>query len=47
MIQGKAILVVDFGNSSTKGMVLFGKVGATGRYRKAQFEVPNAFAPIS
>lgn len=46
MVQGKGILVIDFGNSSTKGTVLFGKSAQTGRYRRAQFEVSNVFAPI-
>lgn len=45
MVQGNAILVVDLGNSSTKGKVLFGKDSA-GRYRERQFEISNVFAPI-
>lgn len=45
MVQGNAILVVDLGNSSTKGRVMFGKDG-TGRYRERKFEVSNVFAPI-
>lgn len=46
MVQGNAILVVDLGNSSTKGRVLFGKDSTTGRYRERSFEVSNVFAPI-
>lgn len=46
MVQGDAILVVDLGNSSTKGAVLFGRDAQTGKFRERQFEVPNAFAPI-
>ena len=46
MVQGDAILVVDFGNSSTKGAALFGRDSQTGKFRERQFEVPNAFAPI-
>lgn len=46
MIQGTAILVIDFGNSSTKGTVMFNKNAQTGRYREQQFEVSNVFAPI-
>ena len=46
MVQGTAILVVDFGNSSTKCTVLFGKDSQTGRYRERKFELSNVFAPI-
>lgn len=46
MVEGNAILVVDLGNSSTKGKVLFGKDGKTGRYRERQFDLSNVFAPI-
>jgi len=46
MVQGEAILVVDFGNSSTKGAVLFGKDAQTGKFRERHFELPNVFAPI-
>lgn len=46
MVQGSAILVVDLGNSSTKGKVLFGKDGNTGRFRERKFDIPNVFAPI-
>ena len=44
MTQGKAILVIDLGNSSTKGKVLYGK--KDGKYREVKFEVPNTFGPI-
>lgn len=44
MTQGKAILVIDLGNSSTKGKVLYGK--KDGKYREVQFEVPNTFGSI-
>ena len=43
MIQGKAILVVDMGNSSTKCKVKFGK-DSSGRYRERDFELSNSFS---
>lgn len=46
MVQGNAILVVDLGNSSTKGRVLFGKDSNTGRFRERSFDISNVFAPI-
>lgn len=46
MVQGKATLVVDLGNSSTKAMVLFGKDTQTGKYRERHIELSNVFAPI-
>lgn len=46
MVQGTAILVIDFGNSSTKGTVMFGKDAQTGKYRERRFELSNVFAPI-
>ena len=46
MVQGKATLVVDLGNSSTKAKVLYGKDAQTGKYRERKFEIPNYFAPI-
>ena len=46
MVQGNGILVVDLGNSSTKGKVLFGKDAQTGKYRERKFDIPNVFAPI-
>lgn len=46
MVQGNGILVVDLGNSSTKGKVLFGKDSQTGKYRERKFDIPNVFAPI-
>jgi hypothetical protein len=46
MVQGNAILVVDLGNSSTKGKVLFGKDSQTGKYRERKFDISNVFAPI-
>lgn len=44
MTQGKAILVIDLGNSSTKGKVLYGK--KDGKYREKSFEIPNTFGTI-
>lgn len=46
MVQGTAILVIDFGNSSTKGTVLFGRDAQTGKYRERRFELSNVFATI-
>lgn len=47
MVQGNAVLIVDLGNSSTKGMVLFGKDSQTGKFRERRFDIPNVFAPIA
>lgn len=47
MIQGNATLVVDLGNSSTKGMVLFGKDSQTGKFRERRFDLSNQFAMVS
>lgn len=46
MVQGNATLVIDLGNSSTKGKVLFGKDSQTGKFRERKFDIPNVFAPI-
>ena len=46
MVQGNATLVVDLGNSSTKGKVLFGKDSQSGKFRERKFDIPNVFAPI-
>lgn len=46
MVQGNATLVVDLGNSSTKGRVLFGKDAKTGNYRVRSFDLSNVFAKI-
>ena len=47
MIKGSATLVIDLGNSSTKGLVLFGKNAKTGKYNKRKFDIPNVFSPVS
>lgn len=47
MIQGNATLVVDLGNSSTKGLVLFGKDSQTGKFRERRFDLSNQFAMVS
>lgn len=44
MIQGKAILVVDLGNSSTKCKVKFGKDVNTGKWKERDFELMNSFS---
>lgn len=46
MVQGNATLVIDLGNSSTKGKVLYGKDSQTGKFRERKFDIPNVFAPI-
>lgn len=46
MIQGCATLVVDLGNSSTRGRVQFGKDPKTGKVIKRKFDIPNSFAPL-
>lgn len=46
MIQGKAILVIDMGNSSTKCNLKFGKDAKTGKYRERDFELSNSFSFI-
>lgn len=47
MVQGNATLIVDLGNSSTKGMVLFGRDAQTGKFRERRFELSNQFAVVS
>lgn len=47
MIQGNATLVVDLGNSSTKGLVLFGKDSQTGKFRERRFDLSNQFSVVS
>lgn len=47
MIQGKATLVVDLGNSSTKGLVLFNKDPNTGIFRERRFDLSNKFAYVT
>ena len=47
MVQGNATLVIDLGNSSTKGMVLFGKDSQTGKFRERRFDLSNQFAMVS
>ncbi len=46
MIQGNASLIVDFGNSSTKCTVLFGRSAKTGLIKERSFELSNEFAVI-
>lgn len=46
MVQGKANLIIDLGNSGTKCKVQFGKDSKTGKYREKRFDIPNVFAPI-
>ena len=46
MVQGEAKLILDLGNSETRGTVLFGKNEATGRYNEASFELSNRFATV-
>lgn len=45
MITGKAILVVDLGNSSTKAEVKYSK-GSDGVYKTCEFELSHTFALI-
>lgn len=47
MVQGNATLVVDLGNSSTKGMVLYGRDAQTGKYRERRFDLCNQFAIVA
>lgn len=47
MIQGNATLIVDLGNSGTRGMVLFGKDSQTGKFRERRFDLSNQFAMVS
>lgn len=47
MVQGNATLVIDLGNSSTKGLVLFGKDPQTGKYRERRFDLSNQFAMVN
>ncbi len=46
MVEGVAKLIVDIGNSSTKGMVLFGKNEKTGKFNARQFEISNVFGIV-
>lgn len=46
MVQGRATLIVDLGNSSTKGMVMFGRDSQTGKYRERRFDLSNVFATV-
>lgn len=46
MITGKAILVIDLGNSGSKCAVLFGKDPKTKLFNKKHFELANVFATI-
>lgn len=46
MAQINAKLIVDFGNSETRGTVIYGKNEATGRLNKRSFVVSNRFKEI-
>lgn len=45
MITGNAKLIIDLGNSSTKGMVIYGK-NANGKPKSKKFTVPNVFGQV-
>lgn len=47
MTQGSATLVLDFGNSETRGVVLFGRDMSTGRLREKAFTLSNRFAEVA
>ena len=46
MTQGNATLIIDFGNSETRGTVLYGKDSTTGRYHEKSFALSNRFYPV-
>lgn len=46
MTQGSATLVLDLGNSETRGVVLFGRDMTTGRLREKTFTLSNRFAEV-
>lgn len=45
MIQGVATLVLDLGNSQTRGILRYGK-DPSGKTRERYFELPNSFAMV-
>lgn len=47
MIEGKAQLVVDLGNSSTRILTIFGKTPKTGRPRQRISTIPNKFGELT
>lgn len=46
MTQGNATLILDLGNSETRGTVMFGKDSQTGKYHERDFIISNRFADI-
>jgi len=46
MVQGNATLVLDLGNSETRGIVLFGK-DSNGKFKRKKFTLSNRFAPVA
>lgn len=46
MNQGKATLVLDFGNSETRGILLFGRDATTGKLRERAFRLSNRFNEV-
>lgn len=47
MTQGNATLIIDFGNSETRGTVLYGKDSTTGRYHEKSFALSNRFNQVA
>lgn len=47
MTQGNATLVLDCGNSETRGIVLFGKDMSTGKLREKTFTLSNRFGYVT
>ena len=46
MVKGKAVLVLDFGNSETRVAVKYGK-DSRQRVRERKFDLPNSFARVT
>ena len=47
MVQGNATVVLDLGNSETRGLVMFGKDANSGKYHERKFNVPNRFYKVN
>lgn len=47
MVQGNATVVIDLGNSETRGLVMFGKDSSTGKYHERKFTVSNRFDRVN
>ena len=46
MTQGNATVILDLGNSETRGIVLNGKSQQTGRFMERSFTISNRFSDV-